>query len=92
MEGISGNLTINISDHLAQFLIIPEECYKFTKKHNLYKRDYNNVDIENFILDLLEINWVNSISVDKNDPNYPFNLFETKINSLIDTYLPLKNP
>ena len=27
MDGISGNLTINISDHLAQFVIIPEDCY-----------------------------------------------------------------
>ena len=45
---------------------------------------------ENFILDLLDINWVNVISIDKNDPNYSFNSFETKINSLIDAYLPLK--
>ena len=90
MDGISGNLTINISDHLAQFLIIPEDCYKFTKKHNLFKRDKKNFDRENFILDLPEINWVNIISIDKNHPNHSFNSSETKINSLIDTYLPLK--
>ena len=90
MEVTSGNLTINISDHLAQFLIIPEEYYKFTKKHNLLKRNYKNFDRDNFILDLLEINWVNIISVDKNDPNHSFNSFETKIYSLIDTYLPQK--
>ena len=46
MDGISGNLTINISDHLAQFLIIPEDCYKFTKKHNLFKRDNKCFDRE----------------------------------------------
>ena len=61
------------------------------KKNNLFKRDYNNFDRENFILDLLEINWDNIISVDKNDSNHSFNSFETKINSLIDTYLPQKN-
>ena len=77
MDGITGNLAINISD-------------QFTKKHNLFKRDKENFDRENFILDLLEINWVNIISIDKNHPNHSFNSFETKINSLIDTYLPLK--
>ena len=89
-EGTSGNLTINISDHLAQFLIIPDDCQKSSKKHNLFKRDTKNFDRENFILDLLDIDWITTISVDKNDTNHSFNSFETKINFLIDTYLPLK--
>ena len=35
-EGISGNLTTTISDHLAQFLILLEENYKCIKKQNLF--------------------------------------------------------
>ena len=35
-EGISGNLTLAISDHLAQFLIIPEEAYKIPLTSNIY--------------------------------------------------------
>ena len=38
-DGISGNLTSNISDHYAQFLRIPKDCLKVLSKHNLYKRD-----------------------------------------------------
>ena len=30
-EGFSGNLTVKLSDHLAQFLIIPEECHRSSK-------------------------------------------------------------
>ena len=36
-EGISGNITISISDHLAQFLIIPLKCDKISEKHNLFR-------------------------------------------------------
>ena len=37
-DGISGNLTTSIPDHLAQFLIIPEEFPKIPKKKNRFKR------------------------------------------------------
>ena len=33
-DGISGNLTLAISDHLAQFLIIQEETYKISNTQN----------------------------------------------------------
>ena len=89
-DGISSNLTSTISDHLAQFLIIPTECHKVKGKHNFFKRDTRNFDRENFLLDLLEINWQETIDVSKNDPNYSFNSFESKLNILIDKYLPLK--
>ena len=38
-EGISGKITLSISDHLAQFLIIPDNCDRNFSEHNLYKRD-----------------------------------------------------
>ena len=50
-EGISGNLTVSLSDHLAQFLIIPEECHHSYKKQNLYTRDIKIFDQENFLRD-----------------------------------------
>ena len=53
--GVSGNLTISISDHLAQFLIIPEYTHKLPVNHNLYKRESSNFDKENCILELQEI-------------------------------------
>ena len=42
-EGISGNLTVTLSDHLAQFLVIPEETYQSPKKQNLYTYDLKNL-------------------------------------------------
>ena len=38
-DGISGNLTISLSDHLAQFLIIPDECHHTSKNLNIFTRD-----------------------------------------------------
>ena len=89
-KGISGNLTISISDHLAQFLIIPEEYEYLPKKLNIYKRDTKNFDKENFILDLLGIDWASVVDLESNNPNKCFNSLESKINPLIDKYMPLK--
>ena len=74
MEGISRNLTISISDHLAQFLIIPSKKTKIPKKQKRFKRDTMNFDRINFILDLLEL----VLERQKNDPNLSFNAFESK--------------
>ena len=89
-EGISGNLTISISDHLAQFLIIPKKHPKKHKKQNIYKRDTKHFNREHFILDLLEIDWHLILEIEKNDPNISFNSFEHKLNSIIDEYMPLR--
>ena len=89
-QGHSGNLTLSISDHLAQFLIIPMD-YNFTpKKNNIYKRDIKNFDKVNFILELRNINWNSIIDIGKEDPNYSFNSYEVTLGTLIDKYMPLK--
>ena len=89
-DGISGNLMISISDHLAQFLIIPIDISKHSEKRNWFKRDTKHFDKENFILDMFDINWDEIIEIDKNDPNLSFNAFESKLMELIDKYMPLK--
>ena len=90
-EGISGNLTTTISHHLAQFLILLEENYKSNKKQNLFKRDTKDFDRENFILDLLDINWQNVISTERNDPIQSCDSIEITLNTLIGKYIPLQN-
>ena len=55
----------------------------------MFKRDTTNFDRENFILDLLNVDWPSIISGEKKDPNYSINSFEDTINSLLDKYLPL---
>ena len=89
-DGISGNITLSISDHLAQFLIIPVECKIIKQQFNEYKRDTKNMDKENFTLDMLEVDWKSIIKVENNDPNLSFVEFEKKLNSIIDHYMPLR--
>ena len=91
MEGLSGNLTFSISDHLAQFLIIPSHKHNQDhKSEKVYKRNTKNFDRENFILDLLEVNWKDEIQIEKGKPSFSFQKFETKLFSVIDKYMPLR--
>ena len=87
---ISGNLTLSISDHLAQFLIVPEKISLTPKKYNLFKRDLKQFDRESFLLDLVVIEWPKVINIGNKDPNKSYNNFEEKINCLLDQHLPLK--
>ena len=53
---VSGNLTSTISDHLPQFLLLPNINDKhLPKKHNFYIRNTKQFDRENFLFDLFEI-------------------------------------
>ena len=50
-DSISGNLTATISDHLPQFLIVPNIFSNPpSNKSNIYKRDWSNFDQEKFYL------------------------------------------
>ena len=55
-----------------------------------YRRDTKNFDRENFLLDLLDIDWSFVIKLEREDPNYSFNLYENTLNTLIDKYIPLR--
>ena len=84
---ISGNLAVSISDHIPSFLIIPRSNQN-PKKHNIFTRDTNNYDREKFLLDLLSIDWEETI--DDNDADKSFNNFIFQINYISDKYIPLK--
>ena len=54
---ISGNFSIDISDHLPSFLIVPNKNdIQISKNRNIYTRDFDKLDKENFMLDLLDLN------------------------------------
>ena len=62
-SSVSGNLTSSISDHLPQFLIVPDIFLNLSPpKSNIYERDWNNFDQENFILDYLAVDWADIIN------------------------------
>ena len=55
-SSVSGNLTSSISDHLPQFLIVPDIFLNLSSpKSNIYERDWNNFDQENFIFDFVAV-------------------------------------
>ena len=88
-DTISGNITVNISDHLPSFMITPKANQNhLPKKHNIYTRDLKNFDRENFIADLLATDWNSTIVEDNADLS--FNRFLDSVNKIIDKYMPLK--
>ena len=89
-QGLSGNLTTSISDHLPQFLIIPTENTKAPTKHNLYKRDFQNFDRISFTAELINVDWNMVLSIERGDPNHSFNMFDSKMNELLNKYVPVK--
>ena len=81
-EGASGNLTFSLSDHLAQFLIIPEECHRIKKQQqNQYTYDLKNFDRDNFYSDLQNLQW----NV-YNDPNDAFDDLKNNIDTRTNRY------
>ena len=88
---ISGNLTSTISDHLPQFMIVPNVFSNPpSNKANIFERDWSNFDQENFILDYFSIDWDVALKLDEQNVNYSTESFLNKINSLLRNYTPLK--
>ena len=82
-----GSISINISDHLPSFFIIPTDNQNhLPNKQNLYTRKTKNFDRINFLLDYLDIDWNIILKVNQNDANISIQIFLTKINSLLDKY------
>ena len=53
---IAGNLISPISDHHAQFLIIPNYTITQNSKKDLYKRNFKHFSSKKFVLDLEKVN------------------------------------
>ena len=79
-EAKSGNLTISLSDHLAQFLFLPNDL----RRSETYKKsksviDHRKLDQENYILDMFDLNWDISNFA---DPNNAFAFLENHIDQV----------
>ena len=87
----SGNLTISLSDHLFQFVIL-EGLFKelVPKKLNLYERNYKNFNEREFNEALLNMNWDEILSLNESDPNMSMNNLHQHINFLLDEFAPYK--
>ena len=87
-RSIAENLWSKLSDHLAKFLIIPEECHRPNKKQDFYTRDLKNFDRENFFLDLLDINWQENISLSHSNLNIALEGLLGEVDDIVNSYLP----
>lgn len=85
---ISGNLIHMISDHLPQFFILPDQLTNNSEK-NIQYQNWSKFDEHNFILDYLDIDWgVEFNSPGPIDPNSCFDIFNSKIQKLVDRHVP----
>ena len=80
----SGNVLIQISDHLLQFSCINKDIS--TDKTPYYKRNYSRFNEQSFLDDLSIQNWYNN----HQDANTMFNDFAWRFESCIDRHAPLK--
>ena len=89
-NAILSNLTATISDHLPQFIILPNiSSNPPSNKSNIYERDWSNFVQENFILDYFSVDWSSLINDNKNVILSFNNLFK-RINAILDNNAILK--
>ena len=92
---ISGNLTATISDHLPQFVIIPNRFgNNFNNisgnNSNIYERDWSRFDRENFILDYFSVHWEDLLKIDELNADNSTKIYLDKVIILLDTIHLLK--
>ena len=86
-----GNLLIEISDHLIQFLILEGFIKeKSLPTINLFKRDFSYFHEKEFEETILNMNWENICDINKNDPNLSCNKFFNSIIYQLDESAPFK--
>ena len=56
----------------------------------MHKRDLKNFDKEGLVADVLNIQWPEVLSIDLGDVNHSFDMFDQKINEVLDKHVPLK--
>ena len=84
----SGNFTFSISDHLAQFLIVPSADKRPPKIHNIKVRDTRDYSHEELVADIINVDWGKVLQADKADPNHSFQRFNEKVNEILDKHMP----
>ncbi|XP_065662580.1 uncharacterized protein LOC136085218 [Hydra vulgaris] len=85
---VSGNLTISISDHMAQFVCIPNNP-PIKKKVKMFKRSFKKFDSDSFIQEISDINWELLIKEDDNI-NESINFFLKTFEKILDRYASYK--
>ena len=87
---ISGNITISISDHLPQFIVLDSLLGTSTDEDSsqISYRSFKNFNEENFSNDINEVSW--TFATENNNINLGFETLLRLINKTLDKHAPLK--
>ena len=87
----SDNITIQLSDHLFQFVIL-EGFYKdlTPRKSKIYERNFKNFSEQEFTDTMAVTDWRNILLLDLNDPNLSMNNVHQYVNNFLDVCAPYK--
>ena len=85
----SGNLTIQISDHLLQFVLL-EGFFKedLPKKINIYERNFKHFNEREFEEALKICDWDSILPLHQNDPDLSMNNLYNNTIDLLDEFAP----
>ena len=88
----SGNITIQLSDHLFQFVIL-EGFFKdlLRKRLNIYERNFKHFNEREFGDELNSMDLDSILSIERNDPNISIGNFHNNIIYILDEFSPFKN-
>ena len=90
-DSLSDNATTIISDHLLQFLIVPNILFNHpSSKSNIYESDWSNFDPENYISDYFSSHWNEILKIEEGNIDYSTEVFLNKIYELLDNFAPFK--
>ena len=86
---IAGNLISPISDHHAQFLIIPNYTITQNSKKDIYKWSFKHFSSKKFITDLEKVNCDNILNVFEAKVDKYFLNFSNEITDILNKHVPI---
>ena len=87
----SGNLTIQLSDHLFQFAILEGFFNDLVpRKMNLRERSFKHFNEREFTETINSTNWVEILQLNRNDPNLSIENLYSQVNCYLDEFAPYK--
>ena len=90
-SSFSGNLTIELSDHLFQFVILEGFFKELVPKNiNLYERNFKNFNEREFEENISLMDWDTVLELDKNDPSLSTEHLHNTITFLLDELAPYR--
>ena len=87
---ISGNITCSISDHLAQFAIFETHINAKKPRQHQVKRNFKHFIEENFILDILAIDWGKQLKLRNKNASLSMEALLHQVHKTLDIHAPLK--